>query len=1311
MLCLSVLLAALLPAQEPVTLTFDRPEAAGISGFRAMWDTPVVCGPDGLTRIVDKGQFGKAPSAYWSPAQRKDGEPGAYVFDAIHRGLLVRFPGAAAAIAAQLGKGYAVSKVELILPFKDTEFWPDGYADPSGMSFMGDRWVKNPPQWHALVWALRKPWVADPELGPTFNAYLNGAGYWAKFGAQDEKADRFPQRFGPAEVSHKNVEGRVDVTAMLTSADFAPTLAARLRQLEYSGFLVRKWETYDTRYKDGWNGYEYGPAIGGRGILIHAPKLAVTFTPAKAEKLDAKALAFDTRAYAAGLRAKGGDGKPTAVLPSPEEITRLAAKYGLARPATMPDWQWQRVQELAAADPKHPAFQYPTAPDAYHKWLDGILSQPYRNFIGHLTPFSAIEALQYGESWPAPVREHMVRYWDAWLMPGRPASELVHPQGIHGDDNQKYLARTGDWRGNTSFYRAGYTREMSTMNFNHVAVTGALLGGRLTGITEAIADGRFGLENLPLRLWSWYDGSTQESIDHYYLTLTMLAQKEFANWGPDVIDRMMGRSMLTKTVDELTGAYHPGLRRFIATSGRTGIGYVLAIQDGTKHIVHTLSHSGALTDLGKATTVGGMPVLGHDGPPAMIAAQALVSPFGDDWTAYMVDEKPLPFYITNSYKQWGGYAATPLQRRAYMGVNYGVASQDVVRNETVPFMAQWRREAKQVTTAGELGTLIGRYGINKTNLLDSLYHGTTQSNANGSVHTYGSYTYAMQHQNKLLVFTSPNKGLKADEYPGTFPAEVKSLQTTLGLMNFQDKPTWEIRVDGQPVTAYPVRVRAGQQIAIRDGVTYLGITPLPSTDLGRAEEVLITNETGPEVLMQGGGKAKPALLIEQYNFKSDAPMPKARQDSDEVALAYGGFAIELGDEKEYGSFDRFLAHLRAAKLDAQWDANAKVLGVTWRTGDDTIECGFKPEYQGGRTDACFPYRRVNGAYAYLPPGVERDSTLTAMSRLGRIEKNGAVLTNEPGRMGYLQTEPNTGTYAGHNPLPDATLWSLEAPGGVKVGADGRLGLARVVVRPRENRLWVDYAAKAEQNSTDMATALVVFGLKGQPGVTRNGFRVTDAVPMTVDGTPAWVIPLTEGMPKAALHQVPARYARAQQVFTMTDRPDTTAHMIQDWLLVGPFDNAKGAGFATAFGPEQDQTKAAYPGLGGKEVAWARAIRPGQPALGKGAVNLRGRFAGVNDDATAYALTKITADRDRTVTLFTGSDDTITAWVNGEQVLAKNVYRGAAPDQDRADIQLKKGENALLLKICQGTGGWEFYARLGDEFGLPVTDGITYGFGP
>jgi hypothetical protein len=687
----------------------------------------------------------------------------------------------------------------------------------------------------------------------------------------------------------------------------------------------------------------------------------------------------------------------------------------------------------------------------------------------------------------------------------------------------------------------------------------------------------------------------------------------------------------------------------------------------------------------------------------------MVTPFGDDWMAYTVDEKPLPFYVTNSYKQWGGYAASPLQRRAYLGVNYGVASQDVASSETVPFMAQWRREAKQVTTAGELGTLIGRYGINRTNLLDSLYHGTTQSNANGSVHTYGSYTYCMQHKNKLLVFTSPNRGLKAQEYPNTFPAEVKSLQTTLGLLNFQEKPTWEVYVDDQRVTEFPVSVKAGQKIAIRDGVTYLAVIPLPSTDLGRGAEVVITTDTGPEVQMQGGGKARPALLIEQYNYQSDTPMPAAQQNSPEVALAYGGFALEMGDAAEHKTFDAFRAHLRAATLDATWDGAGKVLGVAWKTGKDTLECGFKPEYQGGApTTNGFPFRRVNGEYAYLPLGVERDSTLAGAGRLGRLAKNGAVLTTEPGRMAYLQTEPITGTFAGNNPLPDPTLWALEAPG-VRIGADGRLGLARVVVRPKANTVWVDYAVRADQHTPDMATALVVFGFSGKPTVLRNGAKLADVTAVTINNQPGWAVPLLGKLSKDDLATLPARFTRVQSVLFMKDRPDPLAYMIKDWQLAGPFDNTKGAGFDTPYGPEQDATKAAYPGLNGKEVAWARMLPPGQPALGKGGIELRGRF-GVNDNAVAYAKTKIVSDRERTVTLFTGSDDTITAWVNGKQVIAKNVYRGAAPDQERADIQLTKGENTILLKICQGSGGWEFYCRLGDLYGLPVTDGVTYGFG-
>jgi len=1298
------------------SLTLDQPECAGISGFRRMWDTPVVCSADGFTKVVDKGPFGKAPSAFWAPEQRKNGENGALVFDAIHRSLLVRFPNAAERIAEQVGKGQSISKVELVLPFKGCEFWPEGYVDPSGMSFMGDRWVKNPPNWHALVWGLRKPWKADPEIGPTFNAFINGLGYWKKFGAQDEDEDRFAMRFGPAEVSQRNPEGRVDVTAFLTSEDFGKTPAERLRVLTTYGFLLRKWETYDTRYKDGWNGYEYGPATGGRGLLIDTPRLELTFTPRPSPNIGrgdgGEGLNFAARVHQ--LRQKP-QGKPTAVMPTAEELKTLADKFASRKLTWMPEWQWQRVQELANADSKHSAFQFPADLGGYGRWLDEILARPYRNFIGHLTPFTAIEALKYGDAWPAPVLNHMKKYWEEWLMTDRRYTDLVHPQGIYGDDNQKYLARTGDWRGNTSFYRAGYTRELSTMNFNHLAVTGALLGGSLIGSEYAMEDGRYGLENLPLRLWCWYDGSTQESIDHYYLALTLLAQKEFANWGPTVLDRMMGRSMLTKTVDELCSTYHPGLRRFISTSGRTGLAYLFAIQDGTKHIVHTLSRSGAITDLGKEKTVGDMPVLGHDGPPAQIAEQALLSPFADEWFAYTVDEKPLPFEMTCSYKMWGGFAATPLQRRTYMGANYGLASQDVsVRNECVPIMAQWRREAKQAQTAEEIGTLTVRYGVNQTNLLDSLYHGTKQANGNGSVHTYGSGTYAMQYKNKLLVLTSPNRGLKTgNEYPGTMPTEAKSLQTTIGLMNFQPQPTWEIYVDDQRVTAYPARVKAGQRISIKDGVSYIGILPLPSTDLGRSEEVVITNDTGPEVQMQGGGKTRPALLIEQYNYKSDAPLPKEKWDSDEIDLAYGGFAIEVGDVKEFGSFAQFQKHLKSTSLKAQWDAEKKLLNVSLKIGADTLECGYRPQYANGGTDQCFPYRRVNGEYPYLPMGMERDSTLAQAGRLGRLEKNSAVVLHEPGRMAYLQTEPTTGTFAEHNPLPDPAFWSMSVPGGIEVTADGRLGMARVVARPKENKLWIDYALKEDQkNRADMATALLVTGMKNNPVIELNGQPLRGKVEtLTLDSKQAHVVPLVEGenLPLAARHSsLVSRYTRARAAFKalVIDKVDPNKTMLQDWWLIGPCPGEQAKLFETVFEPEKLMGKDGIIDVakkitsGGKELEWKRTLAEGQPALGTDPINLGNRFQ-PNNNVCAYAYTTVTSDADRDALLLTGSDDTITVWLNGEKVVSLNVWRGMAPDQDRAAVKLRRGVNHLLVKCCQAGGGWGFFLRIGDEFGVPV----------
>src|SRR5450756_1705704 len=82
---------------------------------------------------------------------------------------------------------------------------------------------KLAPQWHAVGWGLRRAWQSDETSGPTFNAYVNGIGFWTKYGAGDEQEDRFPIRFGPIEVSEKSPEGRLDVTALVNDVMFGQT--------------------------------------------------------------------------------------------------------------------------------------------------------------------------------------------------------------------------------------------------------------------------------------------------------------------------------------------------------------------------------------------------------------------------------------------------------------------------------------------------------------------------------------------------------------------------------------------------------------------------------------------------------------------------------------------------------------------------------------------------------------------------------------------------------------------------------------------------------------------------------------------------------------------------------------------------------------------------------------------------------------------------------------------------------------------------------------------------------------------------------
>jgi uncharacterized protein (DUF2141 family) len=58
-------------------------------------------------------------------------------------------------------------------------------------------------------------------------------------------------------------------------------------------------------------------------------------------------------------------------------------------------------------------------------------------------------------------------------------------------------------------------------------------------------------------------------------------------------------------------------------------------------------------------------------------------------------------------------------------------------------------------------------------------------------------------------------------------------------------------------------------------------------------------------------------------------------------------------------------------------------------------------------------------------------------------------------------------------------------------------------------------------------------------------------------------------------------------------------------------------------------------------------------------------------------------------------------VNGECIHRNAVTRAYAPKQDKVAMNLKAGNNTLLLKIIQGTGGWGFSANVEEENGAPA----------
>lgn len=163
-----------------------------------------------------------------------------------------------------------------------------------------------------------------------------------------------------------------------------------------------------------------------------------------------------------------------------------------------------------------------------------------------------------------------------------------------------------------------------------------------------------------------------------------------------------------------------------------------------------------------------------------------------------------------------------------------------------------------------------------------------------------------------------------------------------------------------------------------------------------------------------------------------------------------------------------------------------------------------------------------------------------------------------------------------------------------------------------------------------------------------------------------------------------------------------------WLVLGPFpnplvdepgpDGVTRTGFTTDFlvelGGESGAAVAADTALTHNGNTFT--VTPGA-LTADGLLDFIGIFPPPTDFQVAYAYAEITVDAPATWMLHFGSDDSGRVWVNGDRVL--DVWtsgRPAYPSQDVVPVNLVAGTNRLLIKVENGSGGWETYCQLYDE---------------
>ncbi len=165
--------------------------------------------------------------------------------------------------------------------------------------------------------------------------------------------------------------------------------------------------------------------------------------------------------------------------------------------------------------------------------------------------------------------------------------------------------------------------------------------------------------------------------------------------------------------------------------------------------------------------------------------------------------------------------------------------------------------------------------------------------------------------------------------------------------------------------------------------------------------------------------------------------------------------------------------------------------------------------------------------------------------------------------------------------------------------------------------------------------------------------------------------------------------------------------LDDWLVLGIFQ----------YSPDQERLAVDFIG-GEKDVIPHAGDMVGGKAWKKMHTDLRGKLDfirsgdfGNTEYSVCYAHTFIKSPVEQNAYLLIGSDDAVSACMNGINVHYHEVPRGWRADQDTAMVRLGQGWNRLLVKVANGVGDFALSVRLVNKRFEPIADVQVQGDNP